>query len=96
MLDPIAAAVSVVNSNRLLNDRGLRTPSGFPMLSDGGDRLRLLGAGQDNTDAWERHLVTWLAQRTIRCSVDWFNNRRLLEPIGNIPPRGGSELLCDP
>jgi putative transposase len=22
--------------------------------------------------------------------VDWFNNRRLLEPIGNIPPRHGS------
>ena len=22
--------------------------------------------------------------------VDWFNNRRLLEPIGNIPP-GGAE-----
>jgi len=27
--------------------------------------------------------------------VDWFNNRRLLEPIGNIPPaEGGSGLLC--
>lgn len=26
--------------------------------------------------------------------VDWFNNRRLLEPIGNVPPRrSGSSLL---
>ena len=23
--------------------------------------------------------------------VDWFNNRRLLEPIGNIPPAEGEE-----
>jgi asparagine synthase (glutamine-hydrolysing) len=69
LLDPTAAAVSVVNSDRLLNDREVRTPSGFPLLSNGGDRMRLLGAGQDKTtDAWERHLVTWLAHRTIRCS----------------------------
>ena len=27
--------------------------------------------------------------------VDWFNNRRLLEPIGNIPPgRSRGTLLC--
>ena len=27
--------------------------------------------------------------------VDWFNNRRLLEPIGNIPPaEAGGKLLC--
>jgi len=25
--------------------------------------------------------------------VDWFNNRRLLEPIGNIPPAEAEELL---
>jgi len=24
--------------------------------------------------------------------VDWFNNRRLLEPIGNIPPNEAEEL----
>lgn len=24
--------------------------------------------------------------------VDWFNNRRLLEPIGNIPPRELEEM----
>ncbi len=25
--------------------------------------------------------------------VDWFNNRRLLEPIGNIPPAGSRRQL---
>ena len=25
--------------------------------------------------------------------VDWFNNRRLLEPIGNIPPAEAEEAL---
>jgi transposase InsO family protein len=25
--------------------------------------------------------------------VDWFNNRRLLEPIGNIPPAEAEGLL---
>ena len=32
--------------------------------------------------------------------VDWFNNRRLLEPIGNIPPAEAEEryyaMLKDP
>jgi transposase InsO family protein len=27
--------------------------------------------------------------------VDWFNNRRLLEPIGNIPPAEAEERYCD-
>ena len=26
--------------------------------------------------------------------VDWFNNRRLLEPIGNIPPAEAEERYC--
>jgi transposase InsO family protein len=26
--------------------------------------------------------------------VDWFNNRRLLEPIGNIPPVEYEEMYC--
>lgn len=26
--------------------------------------------------------------------VDWFNNRRLLEPIGNSPPAGAEERYC--
>ena len=26
--------------------------------------------------------------------LDWLNHRRLLEPIGNVPPRGRSALLC--
>jgi putative transposase len=26
--------------------------------------------------------------------VDWFNNKRLLEPIGNIPPAEAEALTC--
>jgi transposase InsO family protein len=26
--------------------------------------------------------------------VDWFNHRRLLEPIGNIPPAEAEALCC--
>ncbi|GAB4067872.1 hypothetical protein GCM10028812_23280 [Ancylobacter sonchi] len=26
--------------------------------------------------------------------VNWFNNRRLLEPIGNIPPAEAEERYC--
>jgi transposase InsO family protein len=35
------------------------------------------GAGQRNLEAVEFATLEW---------VDWYNNRRLLEPIGNIPP----------
>jgi transposase InsO family protein len=28
--------------------------------------------------------------------VDWFNNRRLLEPIGNIPPAEAEDNLYEP
>ena len=27
--------------------------------------------------------------------VDWFNNRRLLEPIGNIPPKEAEEMYYE-
>ena len=27
--------------------------------------------------------------------VDWFNNRRLLEPIGNIPPAEAEQKFCE-
>ena len=30
-------------------------------------------------------------RHTLREWVDWFNNRRLLEPIGNIPPAEAEE-----
>jgi putative transposase len=30
---------------------------------------------------------------TLEC-VDWFNRRRLLEPIGNIPPAEAEENYC--
>jgi hypothetical protein len=36
------------------------------------------------TDACKASLIAWLEKRGAR--EDWFNNRRLLEPIGNIPP----------
>jgi putative transposase len=40
----------------------------------------------------------WRSAETVEFATlewgDWFNNRRLLEPIGNIPPAGGSALLC--
>ena len=26
--------------------------------------------------------------------IDWFNNRRLLEPIGNVPPAEAEERYC--
>jgi putative transposase len=38
-----------------------------------------------------RHRGPWKGQDTVEYAtlewVDWFNNRRLLEPIGNIPPK---------
>ena len=36
-------------------------------------------------DEVERKTLIW---------VDWFNNRRLLEPIGNIPPAEAEEAFC--
>ena len=36
-------------------------------------------------DAVERETLKW---------VDWFNKRRLLEPIGNIPPAEAEEKYC--
>ncbi|MGY4281546.1 transposase InsO family protein [Bradyrhizobium sp. LM2.7] len=48
------------------------------------------GARPDRAD---RRLTTFIATSNLRVlrqpfesAVDWFNNRRLLEPIGNIPP----------
>ena len=39
--------------------------------------------------------VPWRSFDTVECAtlewVDWFNNRRLLEPIGNIPPAEAEE-----
>ena len=33
---------------------------------------------------------SWRSLESVECAtlewVDWFNNRRLLEPIGNVPP----------
>ena len=34
----------------------------------------------------------WRSFEAVEFAVDWFNNRRLLEPIGNIPPAEAEEL----
>lgn len=39
-----------------------------------------------NADAVEWETLKW---------VDWFNNRRLLEPIGNIPPAEAKEKFYE-
>ena len=42
-------------------------------------------SGPLRIEAVELAILTW---------VDWFNNRRLLEPIGNIPPAEAEERYC--
>lgn len=53
--------------------------------------------GLYKADAIHRH-GPWRALETLEFAtlegVDWFNHRRLLEPIGNIPP-AGAEALYD-
>jgi len=44
---------------RLLDNPSPVTPSGFPLLTDQGDRFRLLGT-PEATDAWEHAFVAWL------------------------------------
>jgi transposase InsO family protein len=39
-----------------------------------------------NVDAVELATLDW---------VDWFNNRRLLEPIGNVPPAEAEARYCE-
>nr|WP_152045264.1 hypothetical protein [Aureimonas psammosilenae] len=41
------------------------------------DRSNPSNAGTEHSEAVEFATLEW---------IDWFNNRRLLEPIGNIPP----------
>jgi len=40
--------------------------------------------------AWNAHRRSWQSREAVELAtlawVDWFNHRRLLEPIGNIPP----------
>jgi transposase InsO family protein len=44
-----------------------------------------IGAGRGGRKAVEFATLEW---------VDWFNNRRLLEPIGNIPPAEVEQHYC--
>lgn len=45
------------------------------------------------------HRATWKTMESVEYAtfswVDWFNNRRLLEPIGNIPPAEFEKLYYD-
>jgi asparagine synthase (glutamine-hydrolysing) len=46
----------------VLIDKPPCTPSGFPLLSDAGDRSRLLGPPESQADCWEKEILTWLAR----------------------------------
>src|SRR5262245_56931724 len=61
LLDPAAAPLSAVATNRLLIDSARCTPSGFPLLSSASDRADLLSANPSQDDRWERDLVSWFA-----------------------------------
>jgi transposase InsO family protein len=66
------------------------------------EQFRLLFGGQTDRDFARFRELAGIAQRGPWRSfeavefatlewVDWFNNRRLLEPIGNIPPAEAEE-----
>ena len=61
LLDPAAAPLSIVHSNRLLMDTARCTPSGFPLLSAASDRMSLLDASSEPCNSWERDFVGWFA-----------------------------------
>jgi asparagine synthase (glutamine-hydrolysing) len=62
LLDPnTAAPLSTTFCNRLLIDAPPCTPSGFPLLSDEGDRSRLLITPRVSADGWEIDVLSWLA-----------------------------------
>jgi asparagine synthase (glutamine-hydrolysing) len=50
------------NYSGVLIDKPPCTPSGFPLLSDAGDRSRLLGPPESQADCWEKEILTWLAR----------------------------------
>ncbi len=60
LADRALAAVGVRDAGgSLLGRTRAVTPSGFPLLTDRGDRDRLLGP-QEEADDWEREMVEWL------------------------------------
>jgi len=61
LLHPATAAVSAAHCDRLLIDAPPRTPSGFPLLCDDGERSRLLATPRDGADGWEEEMLSWLA-----------------------------------
>jgi hypothetical protein len=71
-----------------------RAPSGGGRRALGRQRRRQLQQCPSRNDqhppTWTMALVRSRRVRTLEW-VDWFNNRRLLEPIGNIPPAEAEE-----
>ena len=61
LLNPATAPLSTRTNNCLLIESSRCTPSGFPLISAANDRWSLLDACPDETDLWERELLTWLA-----------------------------------
>jgi len=60
LVDRTLAAVGLSSgSERLLGGTRAVTPSGFPLLTDRGDRDRLL-PDRDEADEWERDVIAWL------------------------------------
>ena len=69
---------------------------------NGCDGQRLIREVAFVIDVFSQHIVGWRVSRSLHTDlvldaleqalwsrtkwVDWFNNRRLLEPIGNVPP----------
>ena len=61
--------------------------------SSGSPRALLIGYnGANNTGAEARLLAIIDDVRATLEWVDWFNNRRLFEPIGNVPPAEYEEV----
>lgn len=48
---------------------------------------------------YKTEVIHWRSLEAVGCAtlewVDWFNNRRLLGPIGNIPPAGAEQRWWD-
>jgi len=70
----------------------------FAVSKDGTNNRKWLAAGGTHSckrmaqvveSSWRK--IDDVEMATLKW-VDWFNNRRLLEPIGNIPPAEAEEL----
>ncbi|KJS15157.1 MAG: hypothetical protein VR69_14785 [Peptococcaceae bacterium BRH_c4b] len=55
-----SSASNATPLNRLIYNRVPVSPSGFPLLTDGGQRKNLLGIDMSDEDSWEKELMIWL------------------------------------